>query len=304
MDYDPLGHAAPHRIEWYGFPRSGPHRRSEWFEALLEGTRLEPSSAVAWSTDRSWYVPERSQPFSYLWIVLNGSGKVCLDTLDEPFCVEAGDAFVIPEQERHSVVPHEGSISDVLVFHFRLRYLEAVDLFALLDLRGRLPSPPPDRVGLGIRLCAAYVHRTPAWREYVAAGLRLLLIPSLQEAASRFDDSRELVTPPALRRLVPSFEYVRSHAGCAGMKVADMARAAGVSEAYLRKLFRECTGKTPQHFLLDVRLDRARDLLLHTNLTIRSVGSAVGLENTSYFHRVFRSRYGTSPGRYRRQPGV
>jgi AraC family transcriptional regulator of arabinose operon len=86
--------------------------------------------------------------------------------------------------------------------------------------------------------------------------------------------------------------------------VEEIAGAAGVSEVYLRKLFRQHLNKTPHEFLLEERLARGKDLLLHSEATIDQVASWAGFENPSYFHRVFKHHFGTSPGAYRRQPAV
>ena len=51
--------------------------------------------------------------------------------------------------------------------------------------------------------------------------------------------------------------------------------------------------------LLHKRLDKAARLLRETRLTIQEVCAAVVYDNTSYFHRVFRRRYGKSPKEYR-----
>lgn len=60
-----------------------------------------------------------------------------------------------------------------------------------------------------------------------------------------------------------------------------------------------CTGSTFKELLLHKRLDKAARLLRETRLTIQEVCAEVGYDNTSYFHRVFRRRYGKSPKEYR-----
>ena len=59
------------------------------------------------------------------------------------------------------------------------------------------------------------------------------------------------------------------------------------------------TGKTYTEHLQEKRLSQSAFLLKNTTLSIEEVALAVGYENKSYFHRIFKKRYGVSPKKYR-----
>ncbi|WP_369298231.1 AraC family transcriptional regulator [uncultured Neglectibacter sp.] len=80
-----------------------------------------------------------------------------------------------------------------------------------------------------------------------------------------------------------------------------LAKELHVSLPYLSSAVHEATGRTFKELLLEKRLTKAASLLLETRLPVQDVISAVGYENTSYFYRVFRERFGCSPRDYRRQ---
>jgi AraC-like DNA-binding protein len=82
------------------------------------------------------------------------------------------------------------------------------------------------------------------------------------------------------------------------MSVAKAAAELGMSVRYLQKIF-QVAGTTPSQWLLRTRLERARILLLTTDLTISELTSRVGFKDISHFSRSFRNQYGASPGRYR-----
>lgn len=87
---------------------------------------------------------------------------------------------------------------------------------------------------------------------------------------------------------------------------ADLTRLAGelhVSLPYLSHAIRNSTGKTFKELLLEKRLDRALQLLEDTTLPIDGIIDAVGYDNSSYFYRKFRERYGVSPRVWRKQAG-
>jgi len=59
------------------------------------------------------------------------------------------------------------------------------------------------------------------------------------------------------------------------------------------------TGRTYKELLQVKRLNQASVLLLNTRLSVTDISIAVGYDNTSYFHRIFRNYYGMSPKEYR-----
>jgi AraC-like DNA-binding protein len=64
-------------------------------------------------------------------------------------------------------------------------------------------------------------------------------------------------------------------------------------------LFREVTGGSVTDFTATARMQRAKELLLSTDLSVREVGEAVGYDDQNYFSRCFRKSEGCSPRRYR-----
>lgn len=72
-----------------------------------------------------------------------------------------------------------------------------------------------------------------------------------------------------------------------------------LSPRTLNRRFREATGTTPQQYLTGLRLAAARDLLRRSNLSVGEICWQVGLQDLSYFSRLFRRHHGVSPMRYR-----
>ena len=68
---------------------------------------------------------------------------------------------------------------------------------------------------------------------------------------------------------------------------------------YYRKIFKEETGVTPVEYLLDIRIEKAKDLLLH-NFAVNEVANKVGFPDPYYFSKVFKKKTGISPKDYKR----
>jgi AraC family transcriptional activator FtrA len=81
--------------------------------------------------------------------------------------------------------------------------------------------------------------------------------------------------------------------------VERMADAASTSPRTLLRRFTESTGLSPKQWLLEQRLQRARDLLEGTRDSIEQVAAATGLRSPESLRHHFRRRYGVSPSAYR-----
>ena len=68
-------------------------------------------------------------------------------------------------------------------------------------------------------------------------------------------------------------------------------------------LFKKEIGENFSDNVRALLLEKARALLLTTDMAIDDISLAVGYDNTSYFHRLFREYYGLSPKEYRREHG-
>lgn len=79
------------------------------------------------------------------------------------------------------------------------------------------------------------------------------------------------------------------------LSMDELAAAAGYSRRHLERLFKDAVGKTPGDFYRGLRLDRGRNLLSTTNLTLMEVSLACGFSTVSHFSKSFRARFGTAP---------
>jgi transcriptional regulator GlxA family with amidase domain len=81
----------------------------------------------------------------------------------------------------------------------------------------------------------------------------------------------------------------------------DVAREVNLSTPHLRSLFRAEAGMTPAQHLKSLRMQKAKELLETTFLSVKQVMFQVGIDDKSHFARIFRKKYGLSPAEYRRR---
>lgn len=84
------------------------------------------------------------------------------------------------------------------------------------------------------------------------------------------------------------------------VRIAQLAKKAGLSPEHFSRLFKSFVGTTPREHLIHLRMQRAKDLLLNGTLGIGEVAFSVGFQDSNYFSRQFRQFTGEAPSAYRR----
>lgn len=79
--------------------------------------------------------------------------------------------------------------------------------------------------------------------------------------------------------------------------VEDVAQAVALSVPHLNRMFAEYLKRSPGDYLIDLRLERAKDYLTHTNMSVMDICVALNY-SPSYFSRLFKSRVGCPPGQF------
>jgi CheY-like chemotaxis protein len=94
-------------------------------------------------------------------------------------------------------------------------------------------------------------------------------------------------------------EVVENHLHEAEFGVNDLAKAVFLSHTQTYRKLKALTGLTPSQFIRGVRLQKARQLILETDLNISEIAYDVGFNDPNYFTRMFRETYGEQPTKLR-----
>jgi transcriptional regulator GlxA family with amidase domain len=80
----------------------------------------------------------------------------------------------------------------------------------------------------------------------------------------------------------------------------ELARACSLSRSHFARAFKATTGMTPMQWLLNQRVERAKNLLLNSTLPIDEIAHTCGFSDQSHFSRAFLRAIGDTPGAWRR----
>lgn len=114
--------------------------------------------------------------------------------------------------------------------------------------------------------------------------------------AVAFAQPKETASDEAFGKLL---DHIDSHFG-EELYLTDLARNFHFSLTYLCEVFRKKTGKTFTKYLNDLRLERAKEHMLLTDLSIAEIAEKTGFKDYFYFSKLFKKTFGASPSYYRK----
>ncbi|MCC2251197.1 helix-turn-helix transcriptional regulator [Virgibacillus sp. AGTR] len=97
--------------------------------------------------------------------------------------------------------------------------------------------------------------------------------------------------------------YIKRHID-EDLSLARLARYAAYSPYHFSRIFKAYVGLPPHYYVASIRLQKAKDLLLKTNLSIRDIGMEIGQQSLGTFTTRFSNRVGMSPSAFRHSPQV
>lgn len=106
--------------------------------------------------------------------------------------------------------------------------------------------------------------------------------------------STEKITQLAITIMEENFYKVN-------LSVKEIASQLHVSTSYLSRIFKKQAGKTCLEYITTLRIDKAKELLLKTELKQDQIAQEIGYSNMYYFNHQFKKQTGVTPGNYRKR---
>ncbi len=217
-----------------------------------------------------------------------------------------GDIAIIPPTETPSEWGWRGRVeSDVLNLRLNNALLREVAESVEVDpdsveivLRHAVPDPQIERIGLSLNaeVEAEGLVGGRLYAESLANALAISLIrdhSSLGRNAAR-KAAREFTGGLSKRALKSATDYISDNLE-KDLTLAEIAGAAHMSPYHFSRLFKESMGLTPHRYVIERRVQRAKELLRGTTLPIAEISLLCGFANQSHLTRHFKRLTGVTP---------
>jgi AraC family transcriptional regulator, arabinose operon regulatory protein len=223
------------------------------------------------------------------YLAYNHAGRMRLKANGILYDVGEGDVFIFsPQQEQY--YGQETEIENYWVHFTGYGAYEALAGANLLERPVYHISTGREMVDLFEKLLEAVQLKSMGY-ELLCAGLLLQIMALVTKNTDGFEQARQAgsrrIIDESLKAIHKSLDMHISVAGLAAMSYLSPNR--------FSHLFKQQVGASPQEYIIDLRLNKAVELMRHTNLNIRQISQLSGIFDQLYFSRLFRKRFGEPP---------
>lgn len=127
--------------------------------------------------------------------------------------------------------------------------------------------------------------------------LEILMYLLRDEAASIKDDQEDIKDYGENRSFDAVIAYMENNLD-SDITLDDLSLVAKMSKYHFCRTFKEKYGNTIKHFLSNMRISRAKELMLYSDYNVSQVAYKVGFNDVRYFSKIFKQKEGTTPHEY------
>lgn len=249
--------------------------------------------------------------FLELCYVQSGRGRMHIDGII--YDVEEGDVVILNPGARHQALTHAAGVP-MAEFYFGLTDLHLGNMqpnfFPWKDNSPVFHTTGELRLHLN-KLCVmmeAEKETCQCGRYYMmktyAMQFLLYLMRELEQPRNDYSHGHYSFESVERKYLVKKIiDYFEEHYS-EKISLEQVAGNMYLSTFYVSKIFKTETGSAPIHYLIEIRLEKAKELLLSdSTLSIQEIAAKVGYDDAYHFSKVFKKKFGVSPSVLRKQAG-
>lgn len=278
--------------------------RQEHFIDDLNPTFLFTWKGTRYSTEDSYH----SHDFPEMAFVLSGSGRYRIE--DCLYEVTEGDLIVINPGMRHQAIMLEGSDTPTTEF-----FVGFSDIFLKGQPKNYLPLPGDSPIlhTTGelrqklFKICSSMEAENAVCREgryfMLKAYLMQMLLLVVREQCEPMENNSGYAFESVNKKYVVEqiVNYFEDHYS-EKISLDQIAENMYLSPFYISKIFKSETGDTPIRHLINIRLEKAKELLESGwGGSIQEAAARVGYDDAYHFSKLFKKRYGVSPSQVKKK---
>ncbi len=246
--------------------------------------------------------------FTELAFILSGKGKYLVE--GKEYNVEAGDLLICNPGVKHSHIitnPKEPTIefiSGFTDFHFKNMAPNSIELseggcvlHTAAELKqeismhcyAMIAERESNQVG------RYFMLKTHLMQMLLLVMREIAHIDTCDQKGCNFESyNKSYAVNRIINYLYENYEHKIS--------LEQIAHNMYLSPVYISKIFKEETGESPINYLIKIRLEKARDILLNSDSgSIKNIANQVGYDDVYHFSKLFKKYYGISPLYYKKR---
>ncbi len=270
------------------------------------------SNLLGWGVyePKWWRNFKHSHSYYEVCYVYAGSGRFFIN--GESLDINQHDLFIARPNDLHEIITADGSELGIIFWSFTLTLqpdgMNPTNLDQLFESFVMGDRVIANRQEL-LPLLDSFTHELRSLPAGYQFGLQAISQKLLLETARAFSDAQvsDQTVPimhdgsSSLVSGVVRFLHDNYHRP---LLLRDVASQFHLSERHVNRLFKQAMGEPIMSYLKNLRIDRAKELLLVEKMKVGEVAAAVGVDDMRYFSTLFRQRTGVTPTEFRTNSGT
>lgn len=242
-------------------------------------------------------------------LVYNAAGICCINVAGADYSLKDGELLLIPAGEIHEITSCSKSGKRYFI-QFDISSLDGFgginDVRPFMEKITKIGDDTCPQLKVSVEKCVMELISEYEKKDYAYAlsinarifDIIVLVSRSLAGSCPGAENTRSR-TVAGLKQINKAFEYIERNYPLQ-ITLKDISQAAGFSEYYFSRLFKEYTGQSFLSYLNTYRVKQAAKLLKSTEMSILEIAMDSGFNSLTTFNRIFRKIKGCSPSYYRK----
>ena len=228
------------------------------------------------------YFPH-DHPYYEVSYIHEGNGY--MPTSGEPIRFSSGCIFIIPPKTTHTLISDNGHVATSMLIESELLN-NIKNTVCIVDNKEKEAEAL-------IKIMNARESTLNEYMEHLAKAFVLLLLELINEINELHQEHAK-----AIDDIINGIEKNFSDPE---FKAKSLLTTSAYAEDYIRSIFKEQTGMTPNQMLSETRLNNARNIILNSKneISVANIALKSGFDDLAYFSKAFKKRFGMSPTEYK-----
>lgn len=216
----------------------------------------------------------KARPYAALSFRVSGTAD--FEVGGKRFFVKPGDIFFMPADTPYKV---DYSVSESIVVHFDdCNYFEAENISFQSNSK----------------MLFCFEQLLEAWKKHRSVNLSKSVIYDILDKMA--NDQKKSINDTAVADCV---RYMEEHYCDPNLDIEAVCGVSFISVSTLQRAFAKGFAMSPKQYLIQLRMNRALELLTKNELSIKEISFACGFADEKYFSRAFKRKYGYPPSKFR-----
>jgi AraC-like DNA-binding protein/quercetin dioxygenase-like cupin family protein len=252
------------------------------------------------------YIDKHRHDFFQYIHILNGCGKISIAT--ELYHAKQGETYLVPNGVEHQIISNKEKGFETVDLKFKVNNLAVKEDLMKLPYRFTNESINKSIYILIENIINELLHKKLYYKEVVQNKIEILLLYILRDCFLNNEvDVDNNINNETIQETIDFkndpyklLDYINNNVNIK-IPIYNLAKINGFNEAYFCTLFKEKFGMSPLQYINVVKINKAKEYILNSNLNISQIAYKIGFDNLHYFSRIFKKIVHISPSEYLKQ---